>query len=89
MPQKETLGAVTKWRIEWVTGKTFLSIPFCYAHPTLVLNVIRQAHTKFSPECANVFDTACANISSSAAVQFGFLRTVTSVTGVSILKAIF
>ena len=34
-------------------------------------------------------DTACANISSSAAVQFGFLRTVTSVTGVSILKAIF
>jgi hypothetical protein len=36
-------------------GKTFLSVPFCYAHPTLVLNIIRQAHTKFGPECANVF----------------------------------
>jgi hypothetical protein len=35
--------------------KTFLSVPFCYAHPTLVLNIIRQAHTKFGPECANVF----------------------------------
>ena len=33
-----------------------------------------------------ISDTACANITSSAAVQFGFLRTVTDV---SILKAIF
>jgi len=47
--------AVTKWRIEWVTGKTFLSVPFCYAHPTLVLDIIRQAHAKFALECANVF----------------------------------
>jgi hypothetical protein len=44
MPQKEMLGAVTKRRIEWVTGKTFLSIPFCYAHPTLVLDTQFQVN---------------------------------------------